>query len=143
MLISVRFLKKKFNLEVFRANRSDYSDLLGTFVTVIWINMKDLFTMTRHERMGTIAILVIVALLLLGSFLLPRLRSGEADPQLIEDVSRFQATVDTVRSHQAPDAAPPKSVKKTSKSGKRKAGRSKPKPSHQPAPRKMDPVPQF
>lgn len=100
--------------------------------------------MTRHERMGTIAVLAIVAVLLLGSFLLNHYRATEASPQLMEEVNEFEAELDSVASlHDDAASKAEHRIKKTPKSRKKKSNKSKSKPSHHSAPPKMDPVPQF
>lgn len=107
------------------------------------MRMKDLFTMTRHERMGTIAILVIVAVLLLGTLLLRQFHTDSVNPQLVEDARVFEAEVDSVTARSDETVPSVQKAKKAPKSRKKKSGSSKPEPKRHPVPRRMDPVPQF
>ena len=108
--------------------------------------MKDFFTMTRHERMGAIVILVAIALLLLGSVVVRSCRADEAVPVDVVEMSSFEAEADSVVAdyprHKGSASHKHDGDKKRRKSGPAKK-KSQPERKKSPAPRKMDPVPQF
>jgi len=106
--------------------------------------MKEFFKMTRHQRMGTIVILVIIAVLLVGAVGVRQCRPRSADPLLEKDIRQFEAQVDSVMSLSNDNAARTRHVAKEDRHKTRKKnGKAKDKPSKRPAPRKMDPVPSF
>lgn len=106
---------------------------------------KDFFTMTRNERRGTIVVLVLIALLLVGSM---AARSCRQEVPVVEaqsdDLERFDTETDTLSS---PAAGFRKTMRDSTRRshhrhGKKHKSNDKPK-SAKPAPRRMDPVPQF
>ena len=107
--------------------------------------IKDFFTMTRNERRGTIAVLVLIALLLAGSV---AVRSCRQDVPIVEtqsgDLERFDNETDTLSFPAArfPRTSSDSSRRSQHRHGKKHKSNDKPKPS-KPAPRRMDPVPQF
>jgi len=99
----------------------------------------DFFAMSRHERRGMIALLVLIALLLAGTVGM-RYCSRDNDATLQSAaVEQFAAQADsaavTVRHHRHDRKASPSTRK-------HKRPRDK-KPKPKPAPRRLDPVPQF
>lgn len=128
----------------------DKDDVLPLFVVYLRrINrdtrMKDFFAMSRHERMGTIMILVIIVLLLAGSVAVRSCRYGEDSALMLNDKA-FEASVDSILSDTAARVEPA-TERKTSKPSSKKRTHTNPpsksKPRQAPAPRKMDPMPQF
>lgn len=108
--------------------------------------MKGFFTMTRHERMGTIVILIAIALLLLGNVAVRSCGTDEVKPADVVEMSRFEAEVDSAVAadarHKGSSSSKPDSDKTHRKKGRAKK-KSQPERKHVPAPHKMDPVPQF
>lgn len=98
--------------------------------------------MTRHERMGTIVILVIIALLLAGTVVL-RACGGNDVPATDEStLIRFEAEVDSMSSVLTiSDSTKNKHPKRKKKSRKSHSPQRDKKP--RPEPHKMDPVPRF
>ena len=108
--------------------------------------MKEFFNMTRHERMGTIAILVVVATLLLGTLVLKHCSPQDVDPQLEEEILKFGAEVDSAKATDndtTVTGTSRPSAREGHQSRRKKAGKARKKPSRQPARRPIDPVPQF
>ena len=99
--------------------------------------IKDFFEMTRNERRGAVAILLVIALLL-ALTCVARCRRSDTVPTGTDAVRLFEAEVDSSAVEFPKPAS--KSPKKPRKSNAKPAKKS-PKPS--PAPRRMDPVPQF
>lgn len=104
--------------------------------------LKDFLAMTRHERRGTIVVLVVIAVILAMTAMVRSCPSDSLDAEQVIEMQRFQNEVDTVSM----------TVDGQGKSRKPKAGKKKPrrprakKPKHvkpAPQPRRIDPVPQF
>ena len=101
--------------------------------------------MTRNERRGTIAVLVLIALLLAGSV---AVRSCRQDVPIVEtqsdNLEQFDNETDTLSSPAArfPRTSSDSSRRSHHRHGKKHKTNGKPK-SAKPAPRRMDPVPQF
>lgn len=103
--------------------------------------LKELFQMSRQERRGTIVVLALIAVLLVGTLVVRSCgkdRSGYIVEQ--DEIEQFEAATDTVTV----------TVEKTLKKKKRqhtkrtKKHRSAPKKSRpEDKPRRLDPVPQF
>ncbi len=100
--------------------------------------MKEFFEMTRHERRGAVAILVIIALLIAVTCATRCYRPAVA-PADIDSVLLFESEVDS-STVKVIKPAPKTRKDKRSKPAKK---RSKPSRSPKPSPRRMDPVPQF
>ena len=101
--------------------------------------MKELFDMTRHERRGSIVVLVLIALLLALTCVL---KCNRGTTQLIQneavEMRQFEAEVDST-TVETPKQAPDKPA-----SPKKKRHRATPKPpKSSPEPRRLDPVPQI
>ena len=104
---------------------------------------REWFVMTRHERRGALALLVLLMLAVVTLWLV-RSRTSALTPAEAQQLQRFEAQVDsmTVRADSAARHLKPKKEKthKTRKNGKaRKPGGKKPSS----APRRLDPVPQY
>lgn len=105
--------------------------------------MKELFEMSRHQRRGSIVVLALIALLLAATVAMRHCGSSVQPVQSI-DIQDFAAEADTTL------ISTPKRVTKPSSDSKgerRKPRRHRPasprKPKPAPAPRRLDPVPQF
>lgn len=103
--------------------------------------IKDYFEMTRHERRGAVVILLIIALMLAVAYV-ARCHRPTSLPTENEVVRQFEAEVDTSTVEEF-KTSPKKSVKPDGKRSKRKSQKPSKKPKSTPAPRRMDPVPQF
>lgn len=99
-----------------------------------------MWSMTRHERRGTIVILVLIALLLGATVMVRSCRDDTVTTTT--DVQRFQQEVDSVAKAGKPTDAPHGKPSKTTKS-KRHRARKPERPKTPPKPRPVDPVPQF
>ena len=108
--------------------------------------MKELFSMTRHERIGTIVILAAIALLLAGTAVVRSCQAHQEIPANMMGVNDFEAEADSVmaafNSHDGQSAHNRDKAKKHHKSRSAKK-RDKPHKKPDPAPHKIDPVPQF
>ena len=98
--------------------------------------------MTRRERHGMIAVLVLIAVLLTATVVVRSCRGQEPVETLPVEMKQFEAEVDSA---EATTVAPAQKDRKTPadkprRSSRRKADK-KPKPA--PEPRRIDPVPQF
>lgn len=108
--------------------------------------MKELFSMTRHERIGTIVILVAIALLLAGTVAVRSCQAHQEIPADVAGVNDFELEADSAmaafKSHEGQTTRKRDKAKKPHKprSAKKK---NKPHSKPDPAPHKMDPVPQF
>ena len=100
--------------------------------------------MTRHQRMGTIAILVIVAVLLSASWMMRSCQADEIQNLPETEFREFENEVDSVLKHDRGVKHQAKKHVGKKKRESHKGRRAKPdkKPGHD-APRKLDPVPQF
>ena len=103
---------------------------------------KDFLTMTRHERHGAIAMLVVISLLLAGIVFVRSCHGQEPVDAVQIEVEQFEAEADSAvaatvtTSHETRKT----SADKVRRSSRHKADKkSKPKPE----PRRIDPVPQF
>ncbi len=100
---------------------------------------QDFFSMTRRERQGAIVLLLLIALLLGVSLALKNCGNKEVVPVQTIEIKKFEAEIDSVS---IPDVKPSPAHKRPSSHKKRKPRKPKPvKPT--PAPRPVDPVPQF
>lgn len=103
---------------------------------------KDFLVMTRRERHGMIAVLVLIALLLTATVVVRSCRGHEPVEAVTVDMEQFEAEVDsasaTVVTPAQKDRKAP--ADKPRRPSRRKADK-KPKPA--PEPRRIDPVPQF
>ena len=104
---------------------------------------KDFFDMSKHERRGTIVVLVLIAVMLAASVAVRSCRDTSAVSRSSVEQLQFDAATDT--------ATPPatKSVKKEKPPKKARRSKSSPKssprksPKQPPASPPMTPVPQF
>ena len=106
---------------------------------------REWFVMTRHERRGAIALLVLIVLAIVSLWFV-RSRTSSPTSAEVQQLRQFEARVDSLT--QASDSAVNKRVAKKKKGRQDTAGKSKkakaPKPRKTPtAPRRVDPVPQF
>ena len=100
--------------------------------------VKDMFQMTRHERQGSIVVLVIMALLMAGSVVVRHCHHAPPELQQI-GIQQFESEADSsllIVPSKPSGVHKPKHEKKS-----RKRQSRKPKPTKQP--RHIDPVPQF
>ena len=112
---------------------------------ILMKGIKDLLTMTRRERQGTIALLAVIALLLVVTLAVRSCRQEpSAEPPRVE-VQQFEAEVDTVdatvKEKAAKQQAGPSNQQAdpSKRSLKRFRHPKRTKPAH--APRPLDPVP--
>lgn len=103
---------------------------------------KDFLTMTRRERRGFIVVLVLIALLLAGTAIVRSCRGHEMVGVVQAEVEQFEAEADSAATA---TVTPSRETRKTPAEAPRRSSRrkadKKSKPS--PAPRPIDPVPQF
>lgn len=108
--------------------------------------MKDFFTMTRHERMGSIVILMAIALLLVASLAMRTCGTDEANQVDVVEMKAFEAEADSaVAAYSNHNGQSRHKHDKEKKSRKPRAAKKKDRPRNKPdpVPRKVDPVPQF
>ena len=102
--------------------------------------LKELFQMSRQERRGTIVILALIALLLIGT-LVVRSCGEDWSEDFVEsdEIEQFEAATDSVT------VTVEKNIKKkqhhTKRTKQRRSGPKKSRPEDKP--RRLDPVPQF
>ena len=100
---------------------------------------QDFFSMTRRERQGAIVLLLLIALLLGVSLAVKTCGNKEAIPVQTVEIEKFESEIDSIA---IPGVKPTPAHKRPSSHKKRKPRKPKPtKPA--PAPRPVDPVPQF
>lgn len=100
---------------------------------------QDFFSMTRRERQGAIVLLLLIALLLGVSLALKNCGNKETIPVQTVEIEKFESEIDSIV---IPGVKPSPAHKRPSSHKKRKPRKPKPtKPA--PAPRPVDPVPQF
>ena len=100
---------------------------------------QDFFSMTRRERQGAIVLLLLIALLLGVSLAVKTCGNKEKIPAQTIEIEKFESEIDSVA---IPDVKPSPAHKRPSSHKKHKPRKPKPtKPA--PAPRPVDPVPQF
>ena len=102
---------------------------------------KGFFDMTRHERRGTIAVLALIALLLIATLAVRSCRPETPVTVQAEAVQQFDAATDTVQPPVRGHAKRDKQAAKPHSPKKKKHDNRPRKPA--PAPRPVDPVPQF
>ena len=100
---------------------------------------KDFFDMSKHERRGTIVVLVLIAVMLAASVAVRSCRDMSVVSRPSVEQLQFDAATDTV----TPPAT--KSVKKEKSPKKARRSKSSPRksPKQPPASPPMTPVPQF
>lgn len=103
--------------------------------------LKELFQMSRQERRGTIVVLALIAVLLVGTLVVRSCgkdRSGYIVEQ--DEIEQFEAATDSV----TVTVDKPFKKKKQQHTKRTKKHRSTPKKSRpEDKPRRLDPVPQF
>lgn len=102
--------------------------------------------MTRHERMGSIVILMAIALLLVASLAMRTCRTDEVNPADEVVMKAFEAEADSaVAAYSNHNGQSIHKRDKEKKSCKPRAAKKKDRPRNKPdpVPRKVDPVPQF
>ena len=100
--------------------------------------MGDFFGMTKHERMGTIILLLVIALLTIGSFAVKGCSSDEIELSQSTEIQRFESETDSLK-----QVVVPKKDKKPYSASKKRQRRHDSKPKKTPPARPVDPVPQF
>ena len=102
--------------------------------------IKDLLTMTKRERQGTIALLAVIALLLAVTLAMRTCRHEPAVETPQVEMQQFEAEVDSA-AVTVPDKASKRHGHAPKRTGRpaRHPKKSKPAPTHRP----MDPVPAF
>ena len=103
--------------------------------------LKELFQMSRQERRGTIVILALIALLLIGT-LVVRSCGEDRSEDIVEpnEIEQFEAATDSV----TVTVDKPLKKKNQQHAKRTKKHRSAPKKSRpEDKPRRLDPVPQF
>lgn len=103
--------------------------------------LKESFQMSRRERRGTIVILALIALLLIGTLIVRSCAKSQpisfVEP---DEIEQFEAAADSV----TVTVDRPVKKKKERHTKQTKQRRSTPKKSHpEDKPRRLDPVPQF
>ena len=103
--------------------------------------LKELFQMSRQERRGTIVILALIALLLIGTLVVRSCGEDRSEDFVESDeIEQFEVATDTVT------VTVEKNLKKkkrqyTKRTKQRRSGPKKSRPNDKP--RRLDPVPQF
>ena len=99
--------------------------------------IKEFFEMKRHERRGSIMVLVLIAALLVATFVVRNCR-GTEQPVPVVDIRQFEAEADSAT------LTVPKPAHKQPAPARKKRRHKAPKPPKPaPAPRRLDPVPQI
>lgn len=102
----------------------------------------DFFAMSRHERVGSIGVLVLIALGMIAMQGLRACRQQESTQQPAPDKAVFEQLTDTARNPiEATQHSKSKKAKRHAK--KRKAGKKNTSPESEPRDRELDPMPQF
>ena len=118
--------------------------LYANFASLFSDSMKRFFEMTRHERRGTVVLLVLI-LVLVSLAGIMRCHRGTAGPVNTEDVRRFEAEVDSFNvstaGHRSDSTG--SAAKKPSKKPRRHSSPRRPAADPSRSPRPLDPVPQF
>ncbi len=114
---------------------------------ILMKGLKDILTMSRRERQGTIALLAVIALLLVATVVVRSCRhESTVDPPRVE-VQQLEADVDTVdvvvkeKAIKRQDGPSKQQESPSKRSPKRFRHPKRTKPAH--APRPLDPVPAF
>ena len=102
-------------------------------------DIKNLFVMSRHERMGSMVVLLLIALLLAATALVRSCDHGEPTLVNVADINEFDKQTDTAMV----DVVTPKPARKHHKDKPKRHHRPAGSPKPEPAPRRVDPVPQF
>lgn len=97
--------------------------------------------MTRRERRGTVVVLLLIALLLVGSLSTRSCRSGEEYRLNDAEIQQFEESLDSAVVIESKHAKKRKSD--TTKRKRRHRGPSHKKSKPAAEPQRMDPVPQF
>jgi len=116
---------------------------LRPLLEISWIvmsGMRDFFSMTRRERQGTVALLAVIALLLLGTVAVRSCRPMPPLESSSVEMQRFEDDVDS-SSVTVTDKPSKRQARPTRRAPKRSPHPKKSKP-HTP-PRPVDPVPTF
>ena len=97
---------------------------------------RDFFTMTKRERRGTIAVLLVL------SFTLKRSKPSVPNDMKVNEMQLFEAEVDSI---QVVDEKPKSKPRPVSVKGKSRKKRQQPQRKEKPKqrPRNVDPLPQF
>lgn len=140
------FLQKKYEFHQFlKKDRRKFavSGKWGNFVSAYardQCGMKEFFVMTRRERRGTIVVLLLISLLLI-SIVTVRSCKTEVPVEAQEAAMvQFEKEIDSVRMTENVNSKKPRAIRhKAKKKKKPSPGPAK----SSPAPRRMDPVPQF
>lgn len=102
--------------------------------------IKEYFEMSRHERRGAIVVLAIISALLVGT-LAVRCNHESVDPSSAVDIRQFEVESDSAAL--TFPASKPKKPAASRKKHHRASPKSPKSPKPAPAPRRLDPVPQF
>jgi len=110
--------------------------------------MSDFFTMTRHERRGTIVLIVVIAALIAGLAASRSCHRGDTpSPETQQAIEQFEHHTDSLRTRQQ-EARQRKTTRNEKKDAdkqkrQRKSKKGKKPAKSEPQPRRLDPVPQF
>lgn len=102
--------------------------------------LKDFLTMTRRERHGTIALLVLIALLLAGTLIVRNCTCDAPVDALTTSSQLFENQADSAS---AATTRPTRHPRKSTPRRPSPDSKPNPKPKSKPAPRPLTPVPQF
>lgn len=103
--------------------------------------MKDLFDMTRHERRGMIAMLIVIALSLVVAIAARCHHEDVSHDVSALEINRFESVIDSVAAEpDKPQHTKPQRTKATPRRTKKQPS-GKPKPAQEP--RRIEPVPNF
>ena len=97
--------------------------------------------MTRRERQGTVVVLLLIALLLVGSVVIRSCRPNEEYRLNDVEIQQFEESLDSVKMTETKHAKKHRNDSVKHKRQHRRPARKKSKPASEP--RRMDPVPQF
>ena len=103
--------------------------------------MKDLFDMTRQERRGTILLLALIAVVLVGTLCVRSCYAHGDEFQYSSAVQEFEADIDS--SHVTVSAPATHKAKEKKRSAKKQHKKEPDSKRHDHSPRRLDPVPQF
>ena len=104
-------------------------------------DLKEPFQMSRRERRGTIVVLTLIAVILVGTLVVRSCGKGQSGSFVTPDeIEQFEATADSVTI----TVEKPTKKKKRQHTKRTNQRRSDPKKSRpEDKPRRLDPVPQF
>ncbi len=113
----------------------------ANFASSFMAGFKDFISMTRRERRGTVAVLLLIVLLLVGSVLTRSCRPDEEYRLNDVEIQQFEESIDSAVVIESKHAKKRKNDTTKHKRRHRRTSHKKSKPAAEP--RRMDPVPQF